>query len=190
MRFEFATATRIVFGAGTLSGIGDIASSCRQRPLVVTGRNSARVQRLFDLLSDAKLTSTRLQISGEPTTDDIVRGAAQARAANCDFVIGIGGGSALDAAKAVAALLTNAGDLFDYLEVIGRAQPLVHQAAPCIAIPTTAGTGAEVTRNSVLSSPEHRVKVSLRSAYMLPRVALVDPELLDSWQEFHDAVLK
>ena len=92
-------------------------------------------------------------------------------------MIGIGGGSALDAAKAIAALLTNAGDLFDYLEVIGRAQPLVHPAAPCIAIPTTAGTGSEVTRNAVLSSPEHRVKVSLRSAYMLPRVALVDPEL-------------
>ncbi|HTO03424.1 MAG TPA: iron-containing alcohol dehydrogenase, partial [Opitutus sp.] len=87
------------------------------------------------------------------------------------------GGSALDGAKAIAAMLTNDGDLFDYLEVIGRAQPLTQSSAPCIAIPTTAGTGSEVTRNAVLTSPAHRVKVSLRGPQMLPRVALIDPEL-------------
>ncbi len=72
---------------------------------------------------------------------------------------------------------TNGGDPLDYLEVIGRAQPLTQPPLPFIAIPTTAGTGAEVTRNAVLTSPEHEIKVSLRSPMMLPRVALVDPEL-------------
>jgi alcohol dehydrogenase class IV len=93
------------------------------------------------------------------------------------LVIGFGGGSALDAGKAIAAMLTNDGDVLDYLEVIGGGKPLVRSPAPLLAIPTTAGTGAEVTRNAVLSSPEHRLKVSLRSPLMLPKVALVDPEL-------------
>src|ERR1019366_3029034 len=98
--------------------------------------------------------------------------------ADCDVVIAIGGGSAIDAGKAIAALLTNPGDPLDYLEVIGRGRPLERALAPFIAIPTTAGTGSEVTMNAVLASPEHRVKASLRSPLMLPSVALVDPDLL------------
>ena len=88
----------------------------------------------------------------------------------------IGGGSAIDAGKAIAAVATNPGDLFDHLEVIGRARPLIQPPLPFIAIPTTAGTGAEVTRNAVIASPEHQVKVSLRSPLMLPRLAIVDPD--------------
>src|SRR5208282_1923571 len=88
-----------------------------------------------------------------------------------------GGGSAIDAAKAIAAMLTNKGELLDYVEIIGRGKPLTQPSAPFIAVPTTAGTGSEVTRNAVLASPEHRVKVSLRSPKMLPAVALVDPGL-------------
>ncbi len=177
MRFEFATAARIVFGPGTLGDIGGIAREFGRHALVVTGRNPLRSQRLRDLLGAEKIATTIFAVPGEPTTDDVMRGVAHARAAGCDCVIGFGGGSALDAAKAIAALLTNAGDLFDYLEVVGRAQPLIRPSVPCIAIPTTAGTGSEVTRNAVLSSSAHRVKVSLRSPHLLPRVALVDPEL-------------
>ena len=98
----------------------------------------------------------------------------------CDLVIGLGGGSAIDAAKAIAALAANGGDPLDYLEVVGRGQSLAQPSLPCIAIPTTAGTGAEVTRNAVLASPEHGIKASLRSPTMLPRLALVDPELTHS----------
>jgi alcohol dehydrogenase class IV len=105
------------------------------------------------------------------------RGAELARDHRCELVIGFGGGSAMDAAKAIAALVTNRGDLLEYLEVIGRAQPLQSPPAPCITIPTTAGTGAEVTRNAVLASPEQQFKVSLRSPLMLPKLALVDPDL-------------
>lgn len=93
------------------------------------------------------------------------------------MVIGLGGGSVLDAGKAIAALVTNLGNVFDYLEVIGKGQPLVNAPLPFIAIPTTAGTGTEVTRNAVLGSPAHGVKVSLRSPMMLPSLAIVDPEL-------------
>ena len=98
-------------------------------------------------------------------------------ARGCDLVLGVGGGSVLDTGKAAAALVTNPGEVVDYLEVIGKGQPLHHAPLPYIAIPTTAGTGAEVTRNAVLESPEHNVKISLRSPLMLPRLAVVDPEL-------------
>jgi alcohol dehydrogenase class IV len=119
----------------------------------------------------------RLRVAGEPTTGLVERATDEARRAGCDVVVALGGGSVIDAGKAVAALLTNGGELGDYLEVVGRGQPLTVRAAPLVAVPTTAGTGAEVTRNAVLLVEERRVKVSLRSALMLPAVALVDPEL-------------
>jgi len=179
MRFEFATATRIVFGAGALKQIGPIAVEMGRRALVVTGLDAARTQPLLDLLLAQGVDCTTFSVTEEPTTTLIRSGLAQARSsgAPCDMVVGLGGGSAMDTAKAIAALMTNSGDLMDYLEVIGKGQSLARPAAPCIAIPTTAGTGAEVTRNAVLTSPQHRVKVSLRSPHMLPRLALVDPEL-------------
>ena len=177
MRFEFATATRIIFGAGALREVGSVAKEFGDRALVVTGKGVDRARPLLALLEASGISSALFSISGEPSIDLVVRGARFARAEKCRFVIGFGGGSAIDAGKAVAALMTNEGDVFDYLEVIGRAKPLTHPPAPFIAIPTTAGTGAEVTRNAVLASPEHRVKVSLRSPLMLATVALVDPEL-------------
>ncbi|MBC8447053.1 MAG: iron-containing alcohol dehydrogenase [Chloroflexi bacterium] len=177
MRFEFATATRIVFGAGTLREVGPLAAAMGSRALVVTGRTPARAQPLLDLLAAQGLKTVTFSVSGEPTTAVARQGTQRAREAGCDLIIGIGGGSVLDTGKAIAALLTNGGGPLDYLEVIGRGQPLTQPAAPYIAIPTTAGTGAEVTRNAVLLSPQHRVKVSLRSPLMLPRLALVDPEL-------------
>lgn len=177
MRFEFATASRVLFGPGTLAEVGPAARAFGRHALVVTGRSADRAQRLLQLLAAGGVAATRVAIAGEPTLDDISDGTSVARAAGCDLVIGFGGGAALDAAKAISALLTNGGDLPDYLEVVGRALPLAAPAAPCIAIPTTAGTGAEVTRNAVLCSPAHRVKISLRSPHLLPRLALVDPEL-------------
>ena len=120
----------------------------------------------------------RFAVAGEPTVDVARAGVAAARGAGCDLVVAFGGGSALDAGKAIAALLGNGGDPLDYLEVVGRGQPLTRPSLPTIAIPTTAGTGSEVTKNAVLASPEHGVKASLRSPLMLPRVALVDPDLL------------
>jgi alcohol dehydrogenase class IV len=132
---------------------------------------------LLDLLKGQGISATLFSIPGEPTIALVEQGVATAWSAGFDFVISIGGGSVIDAGKAIAAMLANDGELLDYLEVIGRGRALAKPSVPFIAIPTTAGTGAEVTRNAVLASPEHRVKVSLRSPLMLPTVALVDPEL-------------
>jgi alcohol dehydrogenase class IV len=177
MRFEFATAGRIIFGPGTLNEVAPMAAEMGRRPLVVTGHSSVRAAPLMDALERQGMEITRCKVSGEPTTDMALDIIQKARQAACDLVIGIGGGSVIDTGKVVAALITNRGPLMDYLEVIGKAQPLVCAAAPYIAIPTTAGTGSEVTRNAVLGSPEHRVKVSMRSPFMLPDLAVVDPEL-------------
>ena len=172
--FEFATATRILFGAGKVHEVP--AAAMGQRALLVTGPSGGRAAPLVAGLERASVKCVPLRIAGEPSIDHIRRGARYAQAERCDFVVAFGGGSALDAGKALAAMLANPGDPLDYLEVIGHGKPLA-ASAPCIAIPTTAGTGSEVTRNAVLGSPEHRIKASLRSASMLPRLAVVDPEL-------------
>jgi alcohol dehydrogenase class IV len=177
VKFEFATATRIVFGAGSLRGLGPLAGELGRVALVVTGRVTQRAERLISVLRDEGIRVTAFSVAGEPEVETVQQGVALARKELCDLVISFGGGSALDAGKAIAAMLTNAGELLDYLEVIGRGKALTVASAPFIAIPTTAGTGSEVTRNAVLASPQHAVKVSLRSPLMLPRVAVVDPEL-------------
>jgi alcohol dehydrogenase class IV len=177
MKFEFATATRIIFGAGTLQQIGPLAAELGKRALLIGGSTPTRLTPLRELLQAQGITTTTLSVPGEPTVDLVLEGVQQARAAACDLVIGMGGGSVIDTGKAIAALLTNPGEPLDYLEVVGRGQALPHPSAPYIAIPTTAGTGAEVTRNAVLGAPEHRVKVSMRSPSMLPTLALIDPEL-------------
>lgn len=179
MQFEFATATQIVFGEGALNQLPTLARGLGTHALVVTGRNTARAAPVLELLkkTDGVRSITSCQVTGEPTVDWVEQQAQVARKAGCDLVIGFGGGSAIDAAKAIAALLANEGPLLDYLEVVGRGKPLANPPAPFIAIPTTAGTGAEVTRNAVLLSPEHRVKVSLRSRLLFARIALVDPTL-------------
>ncbi|HZL41932.1 MAG TPA: iron-containing alcohol dehydrogenase [Verrucomicrobiae bacterium] len=177
MNFEFATAARILFGRGSLRQLGPIARGLGCRALVVTGRSPRRADPAVALLRESGVNSTIFSVDGEPALETVRAGTQLARNHRCDVVTGIGGGSAIDASKAIAAMLANEGDVLDYVEIIGRGKALVHPSVPFIAIPTTAGTGAEVTRNAVLSSPEHRLKVSLRSPLMFPRVAIVDPEL-------------
>jgi alcohol dehydrogenase class IV len=177
MRFEFATASSIVFGPGVLGEAGKAASSLGKRALVITGSAPERAQHLLELLEAEKVEPNIFEVAGEPTTKLVYQGVLAARAHKSDLVVGFGGGSALDAGKAISALLPNPGEMLDYLEVIGRGKTIPNDPLPYIAIPTTAGTGTEVTRNAVIGSPEHQVKVSLRSPRMLPRLALVDPEL-------------
>jgi alcohol dehydrogenase class IV len=176
MPFEFATAGRIVFGRGAIDTLAANVSSFGQRALVVTGSEASRTG-VPERLGEAGIEVTPFPVTAEPTTTVAREGVARATEAHSDVVVGVGGGSVLDGAKAMAALLSNGGDPLDYLEVIGAGRKIEKPAAPFIAVPTTAGTGSEVTRNAVLSSPEHRVKVSLRSVLMLPRVAVLDPEL-------------
>jgi alcohol dehydrogenase class IV len=177
MRFEFATAARVIFGPGVLREVGPLARGFSSCALVVTGANPRRAEPLLSLLREQGVTAIPFPVRGEPELATVQQGVALAKQENCGLVISFGGGSALDAGKAIAAMLANTGELLDYLEVIGRGKALTEPSAPFIAIPTTAGTGSEVTRNAVLASPAHGVKVSLRSPFMLPRVAVVDPEL-------------
>ena len=177
MDFEFATAARIIFGAGKLAELGRHARGFGPRTLVVSGSRPIAAERVAVLLQKADVMATRFVVASEPTLTLVEQGTKLAREAGCDCVIAVGGGSVIDAGKAIAALLANEGELLDYVEVVGRGKALSKPSRPFIAIPTTAGTGAEVTRNAVLSVLEHRVKVSLRSPLMLPTVALVDPEL-------------
>jgi len=180
MRFEFATATRIIFGQGTLKEVAPLSAEMGTRACVVTGRTNERAQPLLELLDQQKIGYVTFNVSGEPTTTTAKAAVKLARKAKSNFVISIGGGSALDTGKVVAAMLTNRGELENYLEVVGAGKPLTRNTVPHIAIPTTAGTGAEVTRNAVLNVPEHHVKVSMRSPLMLPRLAVVDPALTHS----------
>jgi alcohol dehydrogenase class IV len=143
----------------------------------VTGRNPARAAPLLHLLEAEGIETAVFPIGSEPTTDMVREGTAQAVAMRAELVVGFGGGSPLDSAKAIAALAANGGDPLDYMEVVGQGRPLSKPSLPLLAIPTTAGTGSEVTKNAVLASPEHGVKASMRSLQMIPRIALVDPEL-------------
>ena len=177
MNLEFATAQRIIFGSGRRRDLPSLIEGMGQRCALITGTTAERIMPVFQTLKSAGANPAAFSIKGEPTTERIAELARQAREQGCDYVVALGGGSVMDAGKAIAALLTNTRDLMDYLEIIGQGEPLTEDPAPCIAIPTTAGTGAEVTRNSVLLSTEHQVKVSMRHPKMLPSVALIDPEL-------------
>jgi alcohol dehydrogenase class IV len=178
--FEFATATRVVFGSGSLAEVVPIVRGTgAARVLLVTGKNPDRAEPVQRALAAAHIDAVAFAVPTEPTVELAREGAARAISEGCQAVVAMGGGSAIDAGKAIAALATNrAGDARDYLEVIGTGRALVHPSLPMIAIPTTAGTGSEVTRNAVLLARDARVKVSLRSPFLFPLAAIVDPDLL------------
>lgn len=177
MSFEFATATQVIFGNGTVSKIPQLLQGKGHNIFLVTGKNPLRAKFLTENLEAEGFSVFSFQVEKEPDTGMISNGAKLAREMTCDAVVGFGGGSVIDSAKAIAALVPNKGELPEYLEVIGQGKKLKEKPLPFIAVPTTAGTGAEVTKNAVIHSPEHQVKVSLRSPLMFPDVAVVDPEL-------------
>jgi alcohol dehydrogenase class IV len=172
--FEFATAGQILAGAGRAAELPGVVAGLGSRVLVCTGADPARHG---GLLAGLGLPAALFAVATEPTVELARAGVAAAREHGADVVAAVGGGSVIDLGKAVAMLLGNGGDPLDYLEVVGSGRRITQPAAPCVAVPTTAGTGAEVTANAVLASPAHGLKASLRSPLMIPRVALVDPEL-------------
>jgi len=177
MRYEFQTASQIIFGQGTLKEAGKHAKQWGRKALVVTGAKARRSEVLLQALEEAHIRVRTLAVSGEPDVAVAAQGAQLARDFGAEMVIGIGGGSVIDAAKAIAGLARNEEPVETYLEVVGKGQPLELPPLPWMAIPTTAGTGAEATKNAVLSVPSHKVKVSLRSPLLYATIALVDPEL-------------
>ncbi len=174
--FEFASAASVRFGWGSLGQFHHHLAGLGEKVLVVCGKHSKRVEPCLEVLQSHGKRATLFQIPHEPDTQLIEEGLT-CMAEGMDWVLGMGGGSVLDAAKALAIMAPQPGSLMDYLEVIGHGFAFPASSLPVVAIPTTAGTGSEVTRNAVLVSREHRVKVSLRHASMLPEVALVDPAL-------------
>jgi alcohol dehydrogenase class IV len=172
--FGFATASSVLFGAGRAAELPDLVGGLGVRPFVCTG---ARPERHAELIGRLPSPCLVHPVAGEPTIDDAREAVAAARAHGADVVVAVGGGSVLDLGKAVAVLLGNGTDPLDHLEIVGRGQPITRPAVPCVAVPTTAGTGAEVTANAVLAAPGAGLKASLRGPYLLPRVALVDPLL-------------
>ena len=195
MTWGFSGPGEILFGEGALRDLGKRAAALGSRAFVVTGRDPGRAAGALDSLRAAGLEVAAFSASGEPTFDILRSALAAARrfaglaaeGARKEggpaappprlVVVGFGGGSALDLAKGLGILFSNPGDPLDYAEVIGAGRPFTTPSAPVIAVPTTAGTGSEATRNAVFAEPSRGVKVSLRSPYMYPRLALVDPEL-------------
>jgi alcohol dehydrogenase class IV len=176
-QFDFASASQILFGKEKLNQVGPAVAKLGKKALIAAGYKGKELEQLTGLLEASGASWETFMGSGEPTIEMIQSVVKQASEASCDVLIGFGGGSALDTAKAAAAMLTNPGDLLDYLEVVGRNQTLKVPPLPFVAIPTTAGTGSEVTRNAVISVPEKKVKVSLRSPMMLAKLAIIDPLL-------------
>ncbi|WP_282601750.1 iron-containing alcohol dehydrogenase [Paracoccus sp. PARArs4] len=175
--FAFATATEIAFGRGQAASAAARAAAYGRRIVLCHGANAGRADFLADELTGQGCEVTRLTVAREP--DLPMLEDALARMGGADAVVAIGGGAVIDAGKALAALLPATRPVMDHLEVVGQGLPLDVAPLPFIAIPTTAGTGAEVTRNAVIGVPERRRKVSLRDPRMLPRLAIVDPALTD-----------
>jgi alcohol dehydrogenase class IV len=181
MRYEFMTAGRIVVGPGSAAELPGLLSGIGQRALLVTGRGAAArggpAAELARRLVESGLVGATFATGGEPDIAAVEAAAQLAREAGCDLAIGLGGGSALDSAKAAAALAANEGGALDYMEVVGAGRLLERPALPVVAVPTTAGTGSEVTRNAVVAAPQFRAKASIRHPSLLPRLALVDSTL-------------
>ncbi|CZF78347.1 1,3-propanediol dehydrogenase [Grimontia celer] len=175
--FQFMTATRIIFGEGALNNSFSIFNNYGYSALVVTGRDDQRADSLLAYLSQQNIRYQRLAVHDEPLIAMVEEMAAAGRLFKPDMVIAIGGGSVMDVGKALSALIPNQGSVYDYVEVVGRALPLTAKPLPCIAIPTTAGTGSEVTRNAVMISAQENVKAAIRSPDLIPDVAIIDPTL-------------
>lgn len=176
MSFNFSTAGRIVFGDGAADQLRDEVKKFGERAFVITGNHTnAEESPLKELRELAGVEIWRS--SGEPSVEGVRAAVAAARQAKPNVIVALGGGSVIDTAKSVGILLRNEGDLMDYLEIVGRGQTLAARTVPVIALPTTSGTGAEVTANAPIYSPEHKLKASLRSPAMIPAVAIVDPIL-------------
>jgi alcohol dehydrogenase class IV len=192
--FELATAGRIVFGPGAIASLPERVATMPAPAgsaavgsgvvLLFSGRDSRHSRPIGAALEARGFSVVTLAVEGEPSVERVRGWVGVARATHAAVVVSIGGGSTIDAGKATAILAAHPGDPLDYLEVVGLGRALDHPGLPFVAVPTTAGTGAEVTRNAVLtvdgSGSSSGIKASLRSAFMLPALAVVDPDLLGS----------
>ncbi len=185
MGFEFVTAPRIIFERDAVRKLPGLCAGYGGRFLIITGGSSLRRSGVLDDLTHGLAEKGMAFIlfdgaSGEPTPEIVDAAAELGRSAGASAVIGIGGGSAMDTAKAAAGVITNGGSVRDYLEGVGTGAQIVADPLPFIAVPTTAGTGTEVTKNAVIMSAKDRFKASIRDDRLMARVAVVDPDLTAS----------
>lgn len=177
--FALALPRNVRFGRGCADDAAATIAALGRRVLVVRGRSAAYADSLVAMIEAEGCTVTVLHGEGEPTLPQVEAGRAAARDAGTDCVVAIGGGSVIDLGKAIAGLAPQAGEVLDHLEGVGRGMPLERDPLPLVALPTTAGTGAEATRNAVIGVPDAGVKVSLRDPRLVPVHAFVDPGLTD-----------
>lgn len=181
MQFEFLPTPRIIFGKGRFNEVGTTMKEFGKRVLVVASKSAmerAFEFRAFEDLPDIK--SETFIIKEEPTIEIIDYGVEKALNFKAELILGLGGGSSIDASKAIAALITNGGSAKDYMEVIGKGSMITKPPIPTIVTPTTAGTGSEVTKNAVIFAKEDQFKTSIRSLLMIPKIAIIDPVLMTS----------
>ena len=174
--FNFSTSHNIIFGAGKITELSKVIETYGKKVLIVRTPLENNFSKVINIIEKANKEWISYTVEHEPTTVTINDVVKSAREFNTELVVALGGGSVIDTGKAVSALLANPGQLIDYLEVVGKGLPLQKRSVPLIAIPTTAGTGSEVTRNAVIEVPENKVKVSLRGIFIQPEIALIDPE--------------
>lgn len=177
--FQFLTAADIRFGRGVAEkAVPDIAA-LGSHLFLVHGRDGSRADWLASALEAQGASVRRFSVDREPDVALINEGLQAGREAQVDAVVALGGGAVIDAGKALAGLFPSTRPILDHLEVVGKGLPLDSRPLPFAALPTTAGTGAEVTKNAVIAVPEAKRKVSLRDKAMLPDLAIVDPALTD-----------
>jgi alcohol dehydrogenase class IV len=192
LNFEFFTVPKIIFGSERFYEIKTIERQYASNYLIVSGGSSLhKAGKIKELETQLRQVGLSFQhytgIVNEPGPDTVDKGVELAKDKNCDGVIAIGGGSVIDTGKAIAGLMTNEGSIKDYLEGVGIGRKMVQDPAPLIAIPTTAGTGSEVTKNAVITCPIEKYKKSFRDHRLLPKVALLDPSLTLSLPPYNTA---
>jgi len=185
MAYELFFNKRLVYGAGSLDKLGPLAAHFGQKALLVTGRSSLRksgaLEKIIGSLKRASIGFVHFDdIEANPSVATVDRCADLGRKEKADFILAVGGGSCLDTAKAVSAMMTNPGSVEPYLEAGSGPKPLEAPPVPMVAVPTTAGTGSEVTQNAVINIPSKGLKVSIRSPLLVPVVAVLDPSMLVS----------
>lgn len=184
MKFSFRSAPEIIFGSGSLQQTPALVARLGKRCLLVTGKHSlvlsGQLPTLLEALQHQGVATVHCCVDGEPDLAIADACTQMARDNHCDAVLAVGGGSVLDVAKVVAALVTNGGEALDYIEAVGKGKTITKPTLPFIAVPSTAGSGSEVTKNAVLRIPELRVKRSIRSDFMVPSIAVIDPALIAS----------
>lgn len=181
MDFTFKTAAKIIFKRGAINELGENVKQYGRKFLIVTD-NIFRKNNVLDIV-EKQLDEQKIKyvyytdVCGEPQVEDVDKAAQLAREEKCDAVLSIGGGSLIDVGKAAAALITNEGSVKDYLEYVGKGAKVVNDPVPFIVVPTTAGTGSEVTNNAVIASKKENFKRSMRDEKMMAKLVIIDPML-------------